>query len=156
MRVVDHSAFGETSPPLNNWRKLVMWKCPRCWLLLVSLFLRSARVSLSRRNRHRRRRRRPSRRKASQLLSARRAFRYRRINSPARVSVIPAEDMEQKQIERVADALREVPGLSVVQTGAPGQLTSVFTRGLRANTRRCCSMAFRLIRDSPGAFNFAT
>ena len=32
-------------------------------------------------------------------------------NSPATISVIPAEDLEQKQIERVADALREVPGL---------------------------------------------
>src|SRR5882672_10276217 len=36
--------------------------------------------------------------------------------SPASVSVISSEDLEQKQIERVSDALREVPGLSVVQT----------------------------------------
>src|SRR5207249_10657637 len=36
--------------------------------------------------------------------------------SPASVSVISSEDIEQKQIERVGDALREVPGLSVVQT----------------------------------------
>src|SRR3982751_7040645 len=33
--------------------------------------------------------------------------------SPASVSVINSEDFEQKQIERVSDALREVPGLSV-------------------------------------------
>ncbi len=52
--------------------------------------------------------------------------------SPASVSVISSEDLEQKQIERVSDALREVPGLSVVQTGVAGQLTSVFTRGLRS------------------------
>src|SRR5438105_12867063 len=50
--------------------------------------------------------------------------------SPASVSVIDSEDLDEKQIERVADALREVPGLSIVQTGTPGQLTSVFTRGL--------------------------
>jgi vitamin B12 transporter len=50
--------------------------------------------------------------------------------SPASVSVIPSEDIEQKQIQRVSDALREVPGLSVVQTGTAGQLTSVFMRGL--------------------------
>src|SRR4029453_13226720 len=49
--------------------------------------------------------------------------------SPASVSVINSEDFEQKQIERVSDALREVPGLSVVQTGTAGQLTAVFTRG---------------------------
>src|SRR5436309_16092730 len=41
--------------------------------------------------------------------------------SPASVSVINSEDFEQKQIERVSDALREVPGLSVVQTGTAGQ-----------------------------------
>src|SRR5438045_1816996 len=52
--------------------------------------------------------------------------------SPASVSVIESDEMERKQIERVADALREVPGLSVVQTGTAGQLTSVFTRGLRS------------------------
>src|SRR5215468_7112033 len=50
--------------------------------------------------------------------------------SPASVSVISSQDIEQKQIERASDALREVPGLSVVQTGTAGQLTSVFMRGL--------------------------
>ena len=50
--------------------------------------------------------------------------------SPASVSVISSDDLVQKQIERVGDALREVPGLSVVQTGTAGQLTSVFLRGL--------------------------
>ena len=39
--------------------------------------------------------------------------------SPATVSVIDAQDLEIKQIERVAEALREVPGLSVVETGTP-------------------------------------
>ena len=39
--------------------------------------------------------------------------------SPASVSVINSEDFEQKQIERVSDALREVPGLSVVQPEQP-------------------------------------
>src|SRR6202165_2818395 len=52
--------------------------------------------------------------------------------SPASVSVIGSQEIEQKQIERVSDALREVPGLSVVQTGTPGQLTSVFARGLNS------------------------
>src|SRR5262245_34698807 len=45
---------------------------------------------------------------------------------PASVSVITSEDFEEHQTERVSDALREVPGLSVVQSGPPGQLTSVF------------------------------
>src|SRR5437588_2876110 len=50
--------------------------------------------------------------------------------SPSSVSVIDSQDIDRKQIERVGDALREVPGLNVVQTGSPGQLTSVFMRGL--------------------------
>src|SRR5205085_6335462 len=50
--------------------------------------------------------------------------------SPASVSVISSQDIDNKQIERASDALREVPGLAVVQTGTPGQLTSVFMRGL--------------------------
>ena len=41
--------------------------------------------------------------------------------SPASVSEITSQDFEVKQIKRVSDALREVPGLSVVQSGAPGQ-----------------------------------
>src|SRR5437879_13081164 len=49
--------------------------------------------------------------------------------SPASASVISSEELEQKQIERVSDALREVPGLAVVQTGTRGQLHCVFTRG---------------------------
>ena len=52
--------------------------------------------------------------------------------SPATVSEITAEDSEIKQLDRVAEALREVPGLSIVETGTPGQLTSVFTRGLNS------------------------
>ena len=51
--------------------------------------------------------------------------------TPASVSVLPEEDFADHQTERVGDALRAVPGLSVVQSGAAGQLTSVFTPGLR-------------------------
>src|SRR5438067_13600353 len=52
--------------------------------------------------------------------------------TPASVTVITGKQLEEQQIFRVADALREVPGLSVVQTGTPGQVTSVFTRGLKS------------------------
>src|ERR1700719_3711874 len=50
--------------------------------------------------------------------------------SPASVGGIYSQDFENRQVERVVDALRAVPGLSVVQTGTAGQLTSVFMRGL--------------------------
>ena len=75
--------------------------------------------------------------------------------SPASVSVVTSSDMEEKQIERVADALREVPGLSVVQTGTPGQLTSVFTRGLRSEHTQVLLDGIPINQGLQGAFNFA-
>src|SRR5437879_1239992 len=75
--------------------------------------------------------------------------------SPASVSVINSEDFEQKQIERVSDALREVPGLSVVQTGTAGQLTSVFTRGLRSEHTQVLLDGIPINQGLQGAFNFA-
>src|SRR5258707_12480741 len=75
--------------------------------------------------------------------------------SPASVSVIGSEDIEQKQIERVSDALREVPGLSVVQTGTAGQLTSVFMRGLRSEHTQVLLNGIPINQGLQGAFNFA-
>src|SRR5437879_52893 len=75
--------------------------------------------------------------------------------SPASVSVINSEDFEQKQIERVSDALREVPGLSVVQTGTAGQLTSVFTRGLRSEHTQVLLDGVPINQGLQGAFDFA-
>jgi vitamin B12 transporter len=75
--------------------------------------------------------------------------------SPASVSVITSEDFEQKQIERVSDALREVPGLSVVQTGTAGQLTAVFTRGLRSEHTQILLDGIPINQGLQGAFNFA-
>src|SRR6266480_2939717 len=75
--------------------------------------------------------------------------------SPASVSVINSEDFEQKQIERVSDALREVPGLSVVQTGTAGQLTSVFTRGLRSEHTQVLLDGIPINQGLAGLFDFA-
>src|SRR4029077_10739402 len=69
--------------------------------------------------------------------------------------VITSEDLEQKQIERVSDALREVPGLSVVQTGTAGQFTSVFTRGLRSEHTQVLLDGIPINQGLQGAFNFA-
>lgn len=75
--------------------------------------------------------------------------------SPATISVVSAEEIEQRQTRRVADALRQVPGLSVVQTGAPGQLTSVFTRGLRSEHTQVLLDGIPVNQGLQGAFNFA-
>src|SRR5437764_12674679 len=75
--------------------------------------------------------------------------------SPASASEIGSEEIETKQIERVADALREIPGLSVVQTGSAGQLTSVFTRGLRSEHTQVLLDGIPINQGLQGAFNFA-
>jgi vitamin B12 transporter len=75
--------------------------------------------------------------------------------SPASVSVIDAEEMENKQTERVADALRAVPGLSVVQTGTPGQLTSVFMRGLPSEDMQVLLDGIPINQGLAGLFNFS-
>ena len=75
--------------------------------------------------------------------------------SPASASVITSQDIEQKQIQRVSDALREPPGLSVVQTGTAGQLTSVFIRGLRSEHTQVLLDGIPINQGLQGAFNFA-
>jgi vitamin B12 transporter len=45
------------------------------------------------------------------------------------LTVLTAKDLEQKQDSTAFDALQEVPGLHVVQTGAPGETSSLYTRG---------------------------
>src|SRR6266478_3830831 len=74
---------------------------------------------------------------------------------PASVSIVDSQDIEQKQIERVSDALREVPGLNVVQTGAPGQLTSVFTRGLNSAHTQVLIDGIPINQGLAGQFDFA-
>jgi len=76
--------------------------------------------------------------------------------SPSSVSVVTSQDMEQKQIEWAGDALREVPGLSVVQTGTAGQLTSVFTRGLRSEHTQVLLDGIPINQGLAGAFDFAS
>jgi vitamin B12 transporter len=55
----------------------------------------------------------------------------------------------------VSDALREVPGLSVVQTGTPGQLTSVFTRGLNSAHTQVLLDGIPINQGLAGQFDFA-
>ena len=75
--------------------------------------------------------------------------------SPTSVSVISSEDIEQKQIQRVSDALRAVPGVSVVQTGTAGQLTSVFMRGLPSEDMQVLLDGIPINQGLSGAMNFA-
>lgn len=49
------------------------------------------------------------------------------------VTVLTSQVLEQQQRRTVSDALQQVPGLNVVQTGGPGGQTSVFIRGSNSN-----------------------
>src|SRR5438445_7422114 len=75
--------------------------------------------------------------------------------SPASVSVISSQDIDNKQIERASDALREVPGLAVVQTGTPGQITSVFMRGLPSQDMQVLLDGIPINQGLAGQFDFA-
>lgn len=48
---------------------------------------------------------------------------------PASVTVILAEEIEARQADTLSEAIATVPGLAVLQSGSPGQQTSLFTRG---------------------------
>ncbi|MEP6821710.1 MAG: TonB-dependent receptor [Chthoniobacterales bacterium] len=77
------------------------------------------------------------------------------IEAPASVSVLTAEELGEHQVRRVADALRQTPGLTVAQSGAPGQLTSVFTRGLRSEHTQVLLDGIPVNQGLAGLFNFA-
>jgi vitamin B12 transporter len=49
------------------------------------------------------------------------------------ITLITAAEIEQRQDRSLPDLLREVPGLSISQTGGAGGQTSVFLRGTNAN-----------------------
>jgi len=60
-----------------------------------------------------------------------------RVETPLRevassVTVIKADEIERRGAVSAADALRDVPGLSVVRQGGQGHLTSVFLRGAKS------------------------
>lgn len=51
----------------------------------------------------------------------------------ASYTIITSEEIEKFQYRNLTDALKSVPGLHVVESGARGSLTPVFTRGANSN-----------------------
>lgn len=49
------------------------------------------------------------------------------------LTVVTSADIERRELRSLPDALREVPGLSVIQSGGPGGETSVFIRGTNSD-----------------------
>ena len=77
--------------------------------------------------------------------------------APARVSVIDRDEIELTGAATLAEALRDEPGLAVVQSGPAGSLTSIFIRGSNSKHTLALYDGIRLNDPSSasGAFEFA-
>ena len=77
--------------------------------------------------------------------------------SGSSITVITAEEIQQRQLLTVADVMRLVPGLDVLNSGGPGRMTSVYTRG--AGSGQTLVLIDQVEMNDPsspvGAFDFA-
>lgn len=71
------------------------------------------------------------------------------------VTVIDAEQIEARQLRTVAAALREVPGVDIVQTGGHGGTTSAFLRGTNSNHTLVLIDGVPVNSATTGAVDFA-
>jgi vitamin B12 transporter len=71
------------------------------------------------------------------------------------ISVISAETIRAQQAETVLEALRNVPGLDVVQTGSRGTNTAIFIRGSESDHVLVLIDGVEVNSTTVGAFNFA-
>ena len=75
--------------------------------------------------------------------------------TPSSVTVVTGEQLRSEGITTVADALRTVPGLSIVQTGSYGGATSLFIRGGESKYAKILVDGVP-INDAGGAFDLST
>lgn len=73
------------------------------------------------------------------------------------ITVITADEIQKRQVLSVADALRLIPGLDILNSGGMGRMTSVYTRGAGSGqTLVLIDMVEMNDPSSPvGAFDFA-
>jgi vitamin B12 transporter len=74
---------------------------------------------------------------------------------PAAVSVIEAVEIQARQTTEVADLLASLPAMTVVQSGSPGQVTSLFTRGTKSDQTLVLWNGVELNDPYFGGFNWA-
>ncbi len=74
---------------------------------------------------------------------------------PAAVEVVDAAEIEARQARTIADLLATVPGLAVVRSGSPGQVTSLFTRGTESDHTLVLWNGIELNDPYFGGFNWA-
>lgn len=71
-------------------------------------------------------------------------------------TVITGKDIEERQIRHAAEALRDVTGVSVSQSGGPGSLTQVRIRGAEANQTAVFIDGVQVNSLDAGDFDFST
>jgi outer membrane cobalamin receptor len=70
------------------------------------------------------------------------------------VSVVTRDELSRNGAVTVAEALREVAGMSIVQSGGHGQVTSLFVRGGESDNTKVLLDGIP-VNDPGGSFNFA-
>ena len=78
----------------------------------------------------------------------------RRVAAPGSVAVLTRTDLQALGSGLVADAIRTVPGVAVVQGGGPGSMTSVFIRGGESDYVQVLVDGIQ-VNDPGGAFDWA-
>jgi vitamin B12 transporter len=71
------------------------------------------------------------------------------------ITVVTGEELQRTQVPTVADALRQVPGLTVNQSGSQGSVVSVLMRGADADQLLVLIDGIRVNSTTTGAFDFA-
>ena len=71
------------------------------------------------------------------------------------VSVVTAQDLQRQQVRTVHDALRSLPGVSVSQSGGPGNQTAVRLRGAESRHTLVVIDGVEVNSAADGAFDFS-
>lgn len=74
---------------------------------------------------------------------------------PATIDIIAAPEIEARQSTLVADLIATLPGMSLVRSGSPGSVTSLFTRGTDSNQTLVLWNGIELNDPYFGGFNWA-
>jgi vitamin B12 transporter len=72
------------------------------------------------------------------------------------VTIVTAQDFQDRQIRIVSDVLRDVPGIAVSRTGAVGSFTQVRVRGTEGNHVLTLIDGIKASDPFLGEFDYAT
>ena len=82
--------------------------------------------------------------------------REQRSELPVSVSVVEEEEIRARQATEIFELLRTIPGLDVVQSGSPGKVVSLFSRGAESNQTLVLWNGLPLNDPFFGGFDWAT